>query len=227
MENIFIHQHLGLGDHIVCNGLIREICKATNNYFLAVKSRNFKSVEYMFRDVKNLKCIDVGDDSIADAEALNQCEKLNCKLLKIGHEFFIHSCRFDESFYKQLNINFNKRWDSFHFERDTIREDEFYKFLNLPDKYIFINEDIQRNVYLTRIENTKDFQYRSDKNTTKNIFDYIKVLENAEEIHVMESSFLFICDSLNLKGKLYAHRYARLIPPNFYPSLKNNWIILT
>lgn len=227
MENIFIHQHLGLGDHIVCNGLIREICKSNNNYYLAVKNNNFDSVEYMFRDIKNLKCVRVVDGENSEIDASNQCLKLNCKLLKIGHEFFISSCRFDQSFYKQLGIDFQKRWDSFYFERDYAKEEKFFNSLNLPNKYIFINEDIERKVFLTRIENKKDFHYRSNKHLTKNIFDYIKVLENAEEIHLMESSFLFICDSLNLKGKLYIHRYARYIPPNFYPSLKNNWTILT
>ena len=53
METVFIHHHLGLGDHIICNGLVREFAKSYNiNLFC--KSKNMYNVSVMFADVKNI-----------------------------------------------------------------------------------------------------------------------------------------------------------------------------
>lgn len=223
MKKILIHQHLGLGDHIVCNGLIREICKQNNDYYIAIKNHNFESVKYMFRDVPNLKCIPVIDDS----EVIIKKRELNCELLKIGHEYFNQHLQFDQSFYHQLNIDFNKRWDSFYLQRDEAKEIEVYNKYNPPDDYIFVHDDEERNVKLSRLITGNKHVIKANKKITPNIFENLLLLEKAKEIHVMESSFLFICDSFNFKSKLFIHRYSRYIPPNFYPSLKNKWEIIT
>ena len=41
------------------------------------------------------------------------------------------------------------------------------------------------------------------------LFDYRRVLEEASELHLIESSFAAFAESINLTQKLYAHRYAR------------------
>ena len=79
-----------------------------------------------------------------------------------------------------------------------------------------------------------DFKYLDGKNIIKAdvtktdvIFDYLTILENAKEIHCIESSFLFLIDSFNFKGKLFNHRYARQYPENNTPTLRNKWNILS
>ena len=42
-----------------------------------------------------------------------------------------------------------------------------------------------------------------------NLVDYTKIIENAKEIHVIESSFAAYIESLPLDIPLYAHRYSR------------------
>ena len=62
--------------------------------------------------------------------------------------------------------------------------------------------------------------YFSDKNIKKvkpdfgGIFEWIYVIENAKEIHCMDSSFIVLVDCLSIDKKipLYNHRYVRKYP---------------
>jgi hypothetical protein len=59
-----IYQHLGLGDIILCNGLIRHLISIKNNSkkkFLICKNSNLKSAKFMYRDIKNLKIIGINE----------------------------------------------------------------------------------------------------------------------------------------------------------------------
>jgi hypothetical protein len=223
MDKFLIYHHLGLGDHIICNGLVREICNnSKNSFLLPAKKHNFETVEFMFRDLKNLIVVPVaGDECIGSLSS-----ELNCKVLTIGHQFLNSYKKFDQSFYDQLNINFNKRWSSFSVTRDLEREAELYDRSNAKDNFIFVHDDQDRNMNI-------DAKYLQDKNIIKAdrkmtniIFDYLSILENAKEIHCIESSFLFLVDSFDFKGELFNHRYARQYPENNTPTLKNRWTIL-
>jgi len=224
MNFTLIYQHLGLGDHLICNGLIREICfnNKTINFLLPAKKTNFESVKFMFKDINNLKIICVNSD-----ECVHKIIHENkYKTLLIGHQFLNPYKNFDQSFYDQLEVNFDKRWSSFFLERDYNREVEFYETNKIKNDFIFVHEDCDRGMKI-------DFKYLNGKNIIKAdatktdvIFDYLTILENAKEIHCIESSFLFLIDSFNFKGKLFNHRYARQYPENNTPTLRNKWNIL-
>jgi hypothetical protein len=61
----YIYHHLGLGDHIICNGLVRSLIKSTENYKMFVKPHNLVTVSFMYKDLKNLSFL-VGDDSYSN-----------------------------------------------------------------------------------------------------------------------------------------------------------------
>ena len=58
--NIFIYQHLGLGDMISNNGLIRyliDLNPKTKFFYIFCKKMHKKSINFMFRDLKKVKII--------------------------------------------------------------------------------------------------------------------------------------------------------------------------
>lgn len=223
MNNIIIYHHLGLGDHLICNGLVREICNDKNNLFiLPAKTNNFETVKFMFRDINNLTIIAVNGD-----ECVNQLSsEKKCKTMVIGHQFLNPYKKFDKSFYDQLEINFDKRWFSFFVQRDYNREIDLYNKFNINNDFIFVHDDSDRGMEIDHKYIQNKNVIKADRKKTNIIFDYLTILENAKEIHCIESSFLFLIDSFNFKGKLFNHRYARQYPENNTPSLKNNWTIL-
>ena len=119
-NKLYVFHHLGLGDHIICNGLIRCLLKHVDEITLFAKSHNCDNVKRMFEDLGNkLFLVPVKDDQGVVSYVKEKNIK-NC--LVVGH----HHCQilmnqgytWDESFYKQLNIPFIERWNSFFVERN-------------------------------------------------------------------------------------------------------------
>jgi hypothetical protein len=54
--------HFGLGDGILCNSIIRYYYKTHNKLNLFVSNNNFKHMNYMFRDLKNLNYVSCPTD---------------------------------------------------------------------------------------------------------------------------------------------------------------------
>ena len=61
MKNeVYIHQHLGLGDHFHCNGVIRFLIKdkyKNHQVKLFAQKKFFEMVKFMYRDLDNLTVI--------------------------------------------------------------------------------------------------------------------------------------------------------------------------
>ena len=60
MKDIYIYHHLGLGDSIACNGLVRhilEISDNTTNIFVFCKKNFFKIIKFMYRDQSRINLI--------------------------------------------------------------------------------------------------------------------------------------------------------------------------
>ena len=123
----YIYHHLGLGDHIICNGLVRRLINTDDKYSMFVKEHNKISVEFMYRDLTNLSFI-VGDDSFVNKFISEN--NIEGKDLIICGFTWLANCSWDEVFYYQHNIDFKERWKSFNVERDFNMEDYLYDFLN-------------------------------------------------------------------------------------------------
>ena len=139
---LYIHQHLGLGDHIICNGLVRNIYqRITSNINLFCKPMYQESVSYMYRDT-DIKIIPLDDHDIGPF--LSNIDPKN--ILRVGHHHimkYIQGTTFDHAFYKQVGLNFQKRWTDFYIKRDEAKEEELYQKINPPKE---IKDFIVKNV---------------------------------------------------------------------------------
>lgn len=244
MKNkLYLYHHLGLGDHIICNSLVRHYSKLYTNIYLFVKEHNFQSVSFMYRDLDNIQYI-IGDDEIA-IKVINHDLSLYKDKIKIvdnigNLSYFIpdsgffydgraeeedviiitnddNSKKFDECFYK--GFDFSKRWTDFYVKRDPEREIRLFEKYNVKEnEYVFIHDDKDRgfNINLNGI--------RPVIGLTDNIFDYLYLIENANEIHCIDSCFKLMIDSMEIDNKLF-HYKNRNLPNELYSSSKLNWIV--
>lgn len=223
----YIYHHLGLGDHIICNGMVRYFCKKYDNVVIFCKTNYYDNVSYMYRDLNNLEIFNFSDDAEV-VQFINQNSNVKNNLIKPGFEN-LDSCldrmTFDEAFYHLAGLDFQIRFDEFYFERDIEKEDEVCKTLNLDDeKYIFVLDDPKRgyNIDMSKVTDKynvirNDYQFR--------MFDYIKLLENAEEIHMMQTGFLDMVNSYKMeKPKIYRHNYVRNYPQSIHSKGLNSVI---
>lgn len=212
VNDLYIYHHLGLGDHIICNGLIREYANSYSRVMVFVRTNNVVSVKFMYRDLKNVSLVVVDRDGEACAFLDANKEK---RFLKVGHEHLnTKDVKFDECFYKQVGMDFNKRWDSFFVERDKAKELEIMKHFGVKEgQYVFLHEDKSRGFLINRsyIHDKSLLIVEPGKGLTENMFDYCGLIENAREVHCMDSSFKLLADSLPNAGKaaLFHHVYVR------------------
>jgi hypothetical protein len=223
----FIYSHMGLGDHIILNGLIRSIINSNIKYYMFVKQQYQTSVKFMYRDLNNLELIPVENDD----EVEYWLKSFQIKnLIKIGFENLnIKDQYFDKAFYSQFNLPIETKWEKFYVNRDLDKEAKLFQSLNIEKgKYIFLHEDISRGFKINRDLIQDKSLSIIEPYQTDNIFDWYSVIENAAEIHCICSSFKHLADSLELKNnKLYYHiNYVNNgISRNTTISYnKNNWI---
>lgn len=216
----YIYHHLGLGDHIICNGLVRSIIKNDELYTIFVKPHNKITVEFMYRDLPNLYIIEADDHEVNEYLRNKKIDGSN--LILAGFHSHPGSVSFDESFYLQNNIPFENRWETFKVLRNLDDEKKLFDKFNVkPKEYIFIHDDDRYRVNLNKIEHNYLPIVKCEKGHTENLFDYLTLIENSLSCHTIESSLQFIIDSLNLNNENYVHRYARPLTPWTTPFYKN------
>lgn len=217
-NRIVVYAQQGLGDHILSNGLYRELSRRHDLILLPVVSNNYKSVKRMLLDIPNLKCVSYNREFFHLTMNLEHrlLTALNYEVIPIGPWHGIRernkNVNFDEDLYLSANIDFRHRWDSFSVERDLAAENRLKKKLDIGSKpYIFLHEDASRRYQIDRNRIPDGYQIVEPIHPSHEVsfFDYIGVILNAEEIHCIESSFCALIESLDLNQKKVAHRYAR------------------
>lgn len=228
-KTIILYHHLGLGDHIACHGIVRNYCHSFKNVIIFCKPHNYKSVSFMFKDITNLKIIKADDQEAVKFIISNP--QYIFKPVGFSNLDRHSSEPLDRQFYRLASVDYEEKYSSFDkIIRNTEAENNLYNFFKCEkNNYAFYHEDTDRSM---GISFKTDLQkIKADKSLTDCIFDYCKVIENAKEIHVIDSSFFWLIDSINYQNddqKLYLHRYARskILSKAEIPSPRKNWIIL-
>ena len=233
MNPLYIFCHLGIGDLFLCNGIIRHYAEINPERDIITFSReeNIKNSMYMYRDNPKIKILAM---PVPDMFKFVTTSRQFNEILIIGHDPTFYNAidasnSFDKLFYKMAKIPHAYRWDKFYIERDIEREkNAYYNILNLTDgeKYIFVHDDIERNREFKPKFIEKGLKIiRPCDHKDISIYDFIYTVEHAEEVHVMNSSFSCMIDTMQLKCKnLYYHDYARTdMGPHGNHTLKLNW----
>ena len=124
------------------------------------------------------------------------------------------SC-FQEAFYKLYDIDFMTRINKFSIIRDIELENKTYdNFINkFSDKYILYHDDENNSRLGPYSVNTKiNFENKLNEFTYVNLnlmsnvfFDYIKILINSKEIHLIDSIWGALIFKLDAKYRLFNH----------------------
>jgi hypothetical protein len=246
MTKKYILPHFGLGDAIICNALVRNFCKIYDEVVYFTADPYHASIEYMFRDLENLKVLNFGDMGSVVQNSINYISSNNLQndSIKVGFEGLMHELTiknpgipFYEGFYTMLNLNPKIRFSEFYYQRNFQSEEYVYNKLNPNnEKYIFVIDDSEHHLgNLIIDENNLPKKYKIIKYNKKLnyndenflMFNYCKILENAEEIHTIETAFLEFIQSIKLsKPKIYIHSYLRNYLQKKPTSNNNNYLII-
>lgn len=207
--------HQGWTDIINSLGLITYYCKKYTKVVLLIRDDSKQLIDFYLRSCNNLDVMymekSVLDNQMMIKFILDNLITSEIKFSGIGcHDVYRddkysgvfsknNSMFFVESFYESYDIPYKFRIDMFEIHRNIELENKIYnEFISKHgDDYVLYHEvkdnylGILKTINLNQISGI--------------YFDYIKVLKNAKEIHLLDSSWAAIIYLLDAKYKLFCH----------------------
>lgn len=243
MKRGYFYSHQGWSDIINCLPLVtyysrkydelvcyyREDSKELVNYYLS----SFKNTR--FESDKNINLLN-GDILFHGIHDIRRNDSYRNRFNNSDQ-----SIHFVERFYTCYDIPYMEIINSFNLTRNNELEELNYK--NFIDKnkcvdYILYHEPSYNSIQL---QTNKFYNKINLDNITNNTFLYIKVLENAKEIHLADSTWAAMCYLLdcryqifkNKKINIFIYPYDRsgaLLKDKYQKNIKpvrlNNWNVI-
>ena len=163
-----------------CNSKVETFEKEACRYFIHNKN------EY---EIKDINIIGVYDTLRIDSYK-NAFHNLKT----------IEGIEFDRKFYMAYDIPISTRITHFEIERDVHAEERLYSKLIQKKPYILTHKTNETSFEL----NKKDgYEYYELNQLTNTFFDAIKILEQASELHLIDSSWAAVCYHIDAKYGLF------------------------
>lgn len=213
MKDIILHHHLGLGDHFVCNGLVHCLSNKYDRIYLPCKSSNYSTVKHLYSESPKIKIFKIDKNEFLEIKTFASI--VNTKILMIGFEH-CDIKNWDKSFYNQVKINFSERYDSFYLPKTKP-----IPLLKVPSEdYILVHDEASVGKFNLDIKTDLKI-IKIEKGLCDNLFSYIDIINNAKEIHCINSSVFHLIDSLvNISDKLFYYNIRKTDNTEFEVSEK-------
>jgi len=237
-----LYFHQGWADIINCLSLINYYCNLYDNIYLIMRDDAKELIDFYTKDINNLEIFyeekkNIDENGIQFViNKYNSNDLQNCNFLAIGcHDNIrkdkytnnfrcIDNC-FVKGFYESYDISYITRINNFEFNRNYELENNIYNnFINKYGKdYILYHEVIENY--------NKDYRIINLNNISNIFFDIIKILENAIEIHLLDSVWGAFIYQLDAKYKLFQNKKIILYAKRGYRSMfeepikLDNWVI--
>lgn len=215
MTPLYLDWNLGLGDSIICNGLVRALAESERRIILPSWPRNLPSVRHMFSDLENVDVIVPlnGDGPLVGGPDL---EVLSIGLHGTPYEGS-NSESFDQHFYRRAGLPWEYRYSKFALPKDTVqiappRGDFRLIHGRASDGASIQSERLSRGWLNIHVEN----------NVRWPLAAWVDTIAAASEIHCLDSSFIHLVESVPSTDNLFFHEYAR---PSYFQRRKP-WTIL-
>ena len=239
VSGIYILGNQGLGDQIVLNGLYRYFAKRYDRCVIPIGNRYKKSIQEMTRDVQNISVtgyrMEIWEPHMLAHRDFLKNRGFHClNLGAFGNDYLVdETLSLDQTIYAQAGIPHQTRWSDFRYLRNMSRENELMALLGCNGgKYIFVHDDPKRGYEIKTKLLPEDYSVIRPNTKIRGIsfFDYISVIENAAEVHIIDSSFAVLIEQLDIRVPKYIHRYARsdvIDNPRLYYTFKSGWRIIS
>jgi len=189
MKQAVLCQHIGLGDHIICNAITRHFAKSFDQVVIPTRNENIESVEFMFRDLENFKAYPVeGWEEMKSAGQWFEKSGANVFWFGFNNPPFDPS-KFDVEFYRQAGLSIDEKWSGWKLDRS--RQTEFFPD-GIGHDYTFIHDDPSRSFSIDPRKVRDDIPVVTNRSfQTNNIFNFCSVLEHATEVHCINSCIIY------------------------------------
>jgi len=201
-KTIVIHHHQGLGDIIICNGLVNYLSNLFEKIILPIYENYYEQVCYLYVENPKIEIVSIQNES----EIYTRFNKN--QVLRVGFEK--NYGKFNTSFYKQLNIPYSVSYDYFNVPRNNKKETELMnhlmKFYRIENNYRLVHRSSSYGQVNLSLDDRLPIIYiEKDTDIFNNIFLYVKLIEGADEIHCIDSSILHLVERVPSESSLFFH----------------------
>lgn len=224
--------HMGIGDAIMVNGMVRHFAE-NDKVVVVAKSCHEILMRFMYRDlgskidfifVETTQPQYVWQKVMEYRNNVSSCQIIPLSTYGIDDASWadmtqkIGKSNWSRIVYEQAGVPYEYMRSKFKLVREPERE------LKPPEEpYIFVHDDPERNRFInvqseynifkphSQVTNLKEEYFESN---VPNIFDYISIIENAKEVHCMNSSYNWFIELMKLGKKetnffhtTVAHKY--------------------
>lgn len=236
-KKCLIYQPLGLGDIIWILPIVDIIIDGGYEVYFPVNSVYYDMVsEYIKK--QNLIWVKE-DDKFPLKKYYGQIDVVDTEgelylPIRYADRYFLN-CSTMISKYYLLSIPIGDWRKSFSLERNYEREKKLIETYQLKEDYILVNKSFGTEYQNRELEinSNKKVHYMNIEEDRKNkfhLFDWIGALENASEIHTVETSLCFLIDKYCLTNKIHMYEKRKNEEKNtFYSHINlvfrnSNWI---
>jgi hypothetical protein len=226
IKTILIKQPAGLGDIFFCQKIAYALYdKYKCNIIWPVIPEFIWIKEYIqvpfiqFVDIESNFLFKEAFDNINDVSYIFSLQ--DCLIIPLQRADWTIPGSVMEAKYKLIGLEFDDWVNYFTIKRNLERENNLYfNILGLKEdeEYVFVNKNFASPPNTKKITN---INYPDNKKIIEmqfipgdNIFDWLKVIENASEIYTVETSICYFIEKLNCKSK-QINLYSRDKKPNF------------
>lgn len=202
MSKIILHHHLGMGDHFVCNGLVNYLSQKYDLIYLACKKSNFNTINFLYSDNHKVEVFSIKDSEHLEVKYFS--EFMSVPVLRVGFEYCNRN-EWNTSFYSQLGIDFSVRYEMFHIPDNVPNEKDIYDLFS-KEKYCLVHRESSESEYNLKIDTDLPIvEIQKSTDPYGNLLNYRKLIQNATEIHCVNSSIFHLVDSIKTDANLIYH----------------------
>ncbi len=239
MKKGIFYGHQGWTDIINCLALINYYSNIYDKIYIIMREDAHQLINYYIKNISNIQTIYLNKNYLDNNNIIKYIEEnklYDCDYLFHGIHDVYRTDKYKNSFpkgyfvnafYLSYEIDYLVRINNFIFQRDYSIENNVYNnfIKKYSSDYILHHEINELN------NNFNNINYVNLNGISDIFFDYVKVLENAREIHLLDSvwgAIIYLLDSKyklfsNIKIYLYCKRgHSKMFTE---PIKLDNWII--
>jgi hypothetical protein len=214
-----------LGDTLVISGAILLLARRYGKLRYAVLPAYERSVRDLFIFYPEIEVLTVKVEEVPAIVAETAAEDLILLNTPGAH---LLPPRFEEEswatwMYRQAGISFEERWKSCPVRSAAWAVEQ----VPWPPGVGFLHDDPERGFRIEKFPKYPVVFQRVKKGEAASILSYAEAIEDAPEVHLIDSAFVHLTESLRPRGRLFLHRYARFWRKGWYDiPLRHKWTII-
>jgi hypothetical protein len=222
MTSLVLHTHTGLGDHVITNGMAHSFAEDYDHVYVPHIKMFGDSVRALYTGftdkITPVELPDIDINLNGRHLIKNLVDETNSEYIGICDPYLYYPRRlicnsegkleyrniatnFDRQFYELAGMHFSLRYEKCVIPESTDSSKEIYNKLTNGEDFILVhNGSSQSESYPLKIKQSSKFPglkvVEIKPGITNNVFEFVDLIKQAKEIHVVGSFFQCIVDSM-------------------------------